>query len=56
MRQSAAAVGGLITALNRKQRDVRREFEECFRAFSSPKNSALFKRLFKAPGEGAEGP
>jgi CHAD domain-containing protein len=47
LRRSAAAVGGLITSLNRKQRSVRRDFEKRFQAFSSAKNHTLFVRLFR---------
>jgi len=55
IRQSAAAVGGLITSLNRKQRSVRRDFEKRFRSFSSPRNHALYVRLFETAPLGGKG-
>ncbi len=55
IRLSAAAVGGLITSLNRKQRSVRRDFEERFLAFCSPRNHALYVRLFETPLSGGKG-
>ncbi len=55
IRLSAAAVGGLIASLNLKQRSVRRNFEKRFQAFSSPRNHALYVRLFETPLSGAKG-
>ncbi|MGB2908141.1 MAG: CHAD domain-containing protein [Candidatus Aminicenantaceae bacterium] len=55
IRQAAAAVGGLITSLNQKQKSVRQNFEKRFRVFSSPQNHALFVRLFKTGPSGGKG-
>ena len=54
LRRSSAAVGGLITSLNRKQRSVRRDFEKRFQAFSSAKNHTLFIKLFRTAPSGGK--
>jgi CHAD domain-containing protein len=41
-----AALGGLITGLNLRQMQVRKEFEQTFNEFSCEENIALFRRLF----------
>lgn len=44
---TAGAIGGLITSLHSKQKKVRQDFKQRFRAFSSPQNKSMFKKLFK---------
>ncbi len=43
----AAAIGGLIMNLHKRQQHVRAEFSDQFRHFSQKKNRLLFKKLFK---------
>ncbi|MHC1575611.1 MAG: CYTH and CHAD domain-containing protein [Candidatus Methanogasteraceae archaeon] len=43
----AAAIGGLIMNLHKRQQHVRAEFSDQFRHFSQKKNRLLFKQLFK---------
>ncbi len=42
----AAAIGGLIANLNRKQQEVRAVFDTTFKQFDQPKNRDLFQTLF----------
>ncbi len=55
MRLSAAAVGGLIASLDRRQKTVRQAFNRRFRAFSSPRSQARFEQLFKPSPGGKKG-
>ena len=43
----AAAIGGLIMNLHKRQQHVRAEFSDQFRNFGQKKNRLLFKQLFK---------
>jgi len=43
----AAAIGGLIMNLHKRQQHVRAEFSDQFRHFCQKKNRSLFKQLFK---------
>ena len=43
----AAAIGGLITALAQRQREVRAEFKKRFSVFSAKENQTLFTKLFQ---------
>jgi CHAD domain-containing protein len=46
----AAAIGGLIMNLHKRQQHVRAEFSDQFRNFGQMKNRLLFKQLFKDGG------
>jgi CHAD domain-containing protein len=46
----AAAIGGLIMNLHKRQQQVRAEFSDQFRNFGQKKNRLLFKQLFKDGG------
>jgi hypothetical protein len=43
---TAAAIGGLITELSRRQSDVRRRFGQTFKGFASARNESAYRRLF----------
>jgi CHAD domain-containing protein len=45
---TAAAIGGLITELTRRQSDVRRQFGTTFKGFASARNATAYRRLFDA--------
>ncbi|MCI5156888.1 MAG: CHAD domain-containing protein [Candidatus Electrothrix sp. AUS1_2] len=45
-KKMGAAIGGLLTNLYHEQQQVRSEFEETFRCFSSEENISLYKELF----------
>jgi CHAD domain-containing protein len=44
---TAAATGGLITELTRRQSDVRRRFRQTFKGFASTRNASVYRSLFK---------
>jgi CHAD domain-containing protein len=44
---TAAAIGGLITALSQRQQSVRSEFKQRFKVFRARENHALFTKLFQ---------
>ncbi|MCI5144049.1 MAG: CHAD domain-containing protein [Candidatus Electrothrix sp. AR3] len=46
-KKMSAAIGGLLTNLHHEQQQVRLEFAQCFKEFSSKKNLALHRRLFQ---------
>ncbi len=45
-KKMGAAIGGLLTNLYHEQQQVRCEFEETFRCFSSGENISLYEKLF----------
>jgi len=49
---TAAAIGGLITALSQRQKSVRSEFKRRFEDFSSKKNRVMFTKLFQPRSKG----
>ncbi|MCI5120519.1 MAG: CHAD domain-containing protein [Candidatus Electrothrix sp. AUS4] len=46
-KKMGAAIGGLLTNLYHEQQQIRSEFEETFRCFSSQENISLYETLFK---------
>lgn len=47
-KKTGAAIGGLLTNLYHEQQQIRSEFEQTFRRFSSEENIMLYKELFAA--------
>ncbi|WPD21068.1 MAG: CHAD domain-containing protein [Candidatus Electrothrix scaldis] len=47
-KKMGAAIGGLLTNLYHEQQQVRSEFEETFRRFSSKENISLYETLFES--------
>jgi CHAD domain-containing protein len=43
---TAGAIGGLITELNRRQGDVRRQLAQTFKGFASARNASAYRKLF----------